>query len=209
MKEEIKKKLLVGLSRYVPEPAVEEVVALLMSHTIELRITKPRSSILGDYRPPHHKKNFHRISVNGDLNPYAFLITFLHEFAHLEAHITHGHKILPHGMEWKKSYVDHLSSFLKPEIFPQDIIHALNINIYDPPASSCSDDRLIRILRGYDDNPKGIFLEQLPEGTIFRLENGLILLKGPIVRKRYRCKALNRKGEYLVSPIATVYPEVA
>jgi len=201
--------LQVGLTRYIPGPAVEEVVTLLMSHTIELRITRPRTSILGDYRPPHQKINFHRISINGDLNPYAFLITFLHEFAHLDAHIKHGHKILPHGIEWKKSYVDHLSSFLIPEIFPQDIIQALNINTSDPPASSCSDDRLIRILREYDDNPKGVFLELLPEGAIFRLENGLKLLKGPIVRKRYRCKALNRKGEYLVSPIATVYPEVA
>lgn len=198
-----------GLAKYVPPGALEGVVELLLAQLIQLRITKPRTSILGDYRPPHQQRGYHKISVNGDLNPYAFLITFLHEYAHLEAHIRHGHNIMPHGPEWKTSYVYHVTDYLKEHIFPGEIIHALQKNIYDPPASSCSDDRLIRILRNYDPNPKGIFLEQLPEGAIFSLENGLRLTKGPRVRKRFRCKALNKPGEYLVSPIATVYPEVA
>ena len=70
-----------ALAAYVPEGSLEPVLEYLHRYKIHLTITKERNSILGDYRHAINQKN-HRISVNGNLNKYAFLVTLLHEIAH-------------------------------------------------------------------------------------------------------------------------------
>ncbi|HMP88207.1 MAG TPA: SprT-like domain-containing protein, partial [Lacibacter sp.] len=113
-----------ALSAYLPQGALEPVLDYLHQYHIHLTITRERNSVLGDYRHAHQHKN-HRISVNGNLNPYAFLVTLLHEMAHLLAFEQFGNRIAPHGREWKQEYSRILARFLDQHIFPADIETAL------------------------------------------------------------------------------------
>ncbi|HAD34265.1 MAG TPA: hypothetical protein DCF44_07170 [Chitinophagaceae bacterium] len=41
------------------------------------------------------------MSVNGNLNSYHFLITLLHEIAHMLVWEQFRNRVKPHGLEWK------------------------------------------------------------------------------------------------------------
>jgi predicted SprT family Zn-dependent metalloprotease len=71
----------------------------------------------------------HRISVNGNLNKFSFLITLLHELAHLLAFENYGNRIQAHGKEWKFVYSNLLKDFIDKKIFPPDVESALK-NLY-------------------------------------------------------------------------------
>src|ERR1700749_1077248 len=88
------------LRSYLPDDCFDEVVYYLQHYKVQLTITRERKTVLGDYRHSHDDKN-HRISVNGNLNKYSFLITLLHELAHLFTYERFGHRIQAHGTEWK------------------------------------------------------------------------------------------------------------
>lgn len=195
---------LLQLRSYLPEGSFEDVLHYLQEHKVHLTITRQRQSILGDYRHAINEKT-HRISVNGNLNPYAFLITLLHELAHLFTHEKFGHRIQPHGMEWKNEFSKILAQFLLKKIFPADIQKALLRTLQDPAASSCGDERLIRVLHGYDEKRKGIHLvEQLPEGTLFAIKGGRIFKRGEKIRKRYKCIEVKTGKLYLFSAVYEV-----
>ena len=70
------------LSKYLPEEFIDMVVELLVTHPVAFKIVKPRKTKLGDFRV-NSRTEKPQITVNGDLNKYSFLITTLHEFAHL------------------------------------------------------------------------------------------------------------------------------
>ena len=82
------------LLKHLPEAALEPIIALQENYGFSLVITNPRSTKFGDYRPPQRGSNYHRISVNGDLNPFQFLVTLLHEIAHLIAWERHKNRLL-------------------------------------------------------------------------------------------------------------------
>ena len=65
-----------------PEGSADYAYDILWKYGIQLRIKKPRTTKLGDYRPPQPGEA-RRISINKDLNKFSFLVTFLHETAHL------------------------------------------------------------------------------------------------------------------------------
>lgn len=192
------------LRRFIPPIAVPKILQYLHHYSVHLTITRDRKSVLGDYRhpTPHHT---HRISVNSTLNPYAFLITLIHELAHLVTFMQYGHKVPPHGNEWKSNYAALLKDFMEMRVFPEDIHQALTYSLDGLPASSCSDDRLMRILRKYDDAPTGqVLVEQLPEGSVFEIGPGRLFRKGKKLRKRYQCVELRTGKEYLFSPVYEV-----
>ena len=76
---------LTALNSFLPEGSFEDVARYLHQYKVHLTITRERQTILGNYRNKVFDKN-HRISINGNLNKYSFLITLLHELAHLLAH---------------------------------------------------------------------------------------------------------------------------
>ena len=90
------------LRSYLPDNCLDEVVNYLLLHKVHLTISRKRQSILGDYRHAIPGRT-HRISVNGNLNKYAFLITLLHELAHLFTYEQFGRRAQAHGREWKSS----------------------------------------------------------------------------------------------------------
>lgn len=192
------------LKNYLPEGSFEEVNYYLVHYKVQLTITRERKSVLGDYRNSHGDKN-HRISVNGNLNSYAFLITLLHELAHLFTYEKFGHRVLAHGPEWKNEFGKILAQFLLKKIFPQDIQKTLYKTLQNPAASSCADTALLRVLYQYDKKKDGVMLiEAVPIGALFTIKGDRIFKKEEKVRKRYRCLEVSTGKMYLFSPVYEV-----
>ena len=192
------------LQNYLPAASAAAALELLQRYKVHLTITKDRKSVLGDYRHAHNNAA-HRISVNGNLNQYAFLITLIHELAHLVTFLEYGNRVQAHGREWKQMYKFLLLQFLEMKIFPADILASLTASLNNLPASSCADEGLMRVLRRYDKKHDGMLLvEELPEGALFKLDNGTVFKKGQRLRKRYQCVEVKTGKLYLFSPIYEV-----
>jgi len=196
--------MLEKLKKYIPEKTHEDVLALIKQYPLRIKITKPRKTKLGDYRPLN-KGQSHQITVNGDLNQYAFLVTFLHELAHLETFVEYSNRVKPHGTEWKRAFKAILDPFLQKGIFPHDLYLALQKYIQNP-AASCSDPQLMAALRKYDTMERPPFLEELPVNSVFKWRNGRLFKKGQRLRKRFKCQELKSKKYYLFHPSAEVLP---
>lgn len=189
------------LAQYLPGDTFEPVMEYLHHYKVHLTIAKNRNSILGDYRHAH-SNNHHRISVNGNLNKYAFLITLLHELAHLITFEKHGRTVSAHGKEWKKIYGSVLAQFIEKKIFPKDIEDELQKTLHNPGASTCSEEGLQRILYKYDAGKSDYMLvEQLPQGVIFKIKDGREFIKGKKRTKRHECTEIKTGKKYLFSGI--------
>jgi len=192
------------LSTYLPDGTFEDVLLFLNEYKVHLTVSRERKSVLGDYRISQIHKN-HKISVNGNLNKYAFLITLLHELGHMLAYEKYGKRIPPHGVQWKNEFGEILARFIIKKVFPGDIEAELKRSIKSPAASSCAEDGLLRILKRYDPHRPGIFfIEELSSGSFFKVKGGKIYSKGNKVRKRYLCKEISSGKLYLFSPVAEV-----
>jgi hypothetical protein len=193
-----------ALAAYVPEGSLEPVLEYLHQYKIHLTITKERNSILGDYRHAINQKN-HRISVNGNLNKYAFLVTLLHEIAHLLAFEFYGHRIAAHGKEWKHEYGKILAQFLLKKIFPPDIEKALMKSLQNPSATSCGEEHLMRALRNYDVRKDGVVLvEELQHDQLFKTKDGRVFQKKEKLRKRHKAVDVKSGAVYLFSGVYEV-----
>lgn len=193
------------LQKYIPDSAIAIIAEWVFTFDFKLKIKKSRSSKYGDYRPPVKGFN-HQITINGDMNKYAFLVTLVHEIAHLSNWQKHKNKVKPHGEEWKKEYQELIKYFLNETVFPQDIIVALTNYMVNPAASSCSDIELQKALRKYDSRLRGVHIEELPDNSMFRIKNGRCFIKGKKLRKRYECKEVKTNRIYLFSPVSDVEP---
>lgn len=194
------------LNSYLPAGAYHTVMEYLQHYKVHLTITKERKSVLGDYRFAVHGKN-HRISVNGNLNVFAFLVTLLHELAHLIAFEEYGNRIASHGKEWKLVYGEILQNFLLLNLFPDDIANEIKKTMQSPAAGSCAEDGLIRVLRKYDRNRDDKRLvEEIDVNGVFQTDDGRIFKRGGQLRKRIRCLEIKTGKIYLFSPVYEVTP---
>lgn len=193
------------LQNFLPENTFEKVAEYMRLYPLHLSITRERKSVMGDYRPPATGENRHRISINGNLNPYSFLITLLHEIAHLYAFTQYQHKIMPHGEEWKNIFKKLLADFLHNQVFPKDVADALQRYLHQMKASTCTDPHLYKVLKKYDDDTKGLlFLDEVPFGKPFATLDGRTFQKTEKLRTRYKCKEIKTGHTYLIPSIVEV-----
>jgi len=185
----------------VPLGAAPDLARWIVDLQVDFRITAPRNSKLGDFRPAFQGKPA-RITVNRDLNPYHFLITSIHEFAHLGCYLKHGNRVAPHGNEWKALYVKLLSPLLEGSTIPADLKIALRKHLARPSASSCSCSVLANALSAYDQNP-GVSLIQIPQGSQFIFRGEVYELVGKR-RTRFLCKRQAGGGLFLITGRARV-----
>ena len=194
----------IELKQYLPEGSFDDVLYYLQHYKVQLTVTRKRQTILGDYRHAHGGAN-HRISVNGNLNKYSFLITLLHELAHLFTYERFGHRVQSHGREWKNEFGKILVQFLSKDLFPDDIANTLSRSLHNPAASSCSDENLLRVLKNYDPVKEGhLMVEQLPAHSFFKIKGNRIFKKGEKIRKRYKCLEVATSKWYLFSGVYEV-----
>jgi hypothetical protein len=200
-----KEQLVHILRKYLPPGMEHYAVEILAHYKIQLHLKKPRTSIYGDYTPPQPGEN-HRISLNYDLNPYAFLITFMHEVAHLLNFEKFGHAVAPHGTEWKRYFQVVSAPVLEKKVLPPDISHALGRYLHNPAASSCSDPLLFRTLRKYDLDKRWVLVEDIPMFTAFIMQDGKRFVKLEKNRTRYTCKEVGTGRIFLVPGLAQCMP---
>jgi SprT protein len=192
------------LAQYMPAEAAPVIARWIDYFQCEFKISRNRATKLGDYRHPF-KDSGHKISVNNNLNTYAFLVTTVHEFAHLLTWNEHKNKAKPHGLEWKRNFKRMMSPFLEQQLFPRDIQEAISAYLINPAASSCTDLKLSRALRSYDAaQTKFVRLEEVQNGLMFSIKDGRKFKKGEQLRKRYRCTSLDNGHIYLFNPLAEV-----
>ena len=188
--------------RFVPAKAVAYCSKLYDYFGFEFKIKKSRQTKLGDYRF-ERASGKHTITINNDLNPYAFLVTYIHEVAHLVTFKEHGRKVNPHGAEWKESFKKAMEPVLNAEVFPPNVLLALKNYFKNPKASSCSDPVLYNVLRQFDPPGNTIPLSKISIGQTF-IFNGKTYVKLEKKRTRSVCQEMETKRKYLISEIASV-----
>ncbi len=192
------------LQKYLPERAVAPCFELIKHHGVHLKIVNHRVTRHGDYRRLSNGQ--HQITVNASLNPYRFLLTLIHEIAHLVAFERFGRGIKPHGTEWKQTFKELMMPFLHPEVFPSKLLPVLARHFKNPKASSSTDAQLAIALQSYDpvQNQEKSYMFELPKGSTFRIHNGKLFRKGDRRVKRYECIELATGRLYLFQPNAEV-----
>jgi SprT protein len=196
-----------ALAQFMPEGCLEDVLTYIYGHKIQLKITPNRNSILGNYSfNPQTGK--HSITINGTLNKYSFLVTMLHEIAHCICFKQFGNNAAPHGAQWQNIFSVLLKQFLAKNIFPQDLVVALQKNVHNPKASSCSDIHLQKALELYDEPQADakIYVEQIPDNAFFITPKGLVFKKLQKRRTRYLCEQATTKQHFLFPALYKVKP---
>lgn len=197
-------KFLTAFKKYLPQEAVTYCFQVWKEKPFNFLITKGRLSKLGDFRYRRDRK-LQTISINHNLNPYQFLITYLHEVAHYRTFESFGLKIKPHGPEWKNAFRDLMQPMMTEKIFPKDILFALIRHFKNPKASTGADLFLSKTLKGYDKSicEETTLLVDLSKGEIFELQ-GRKFQKEHIRRTRILCAEINTGRKYLISAHAEV-----
>jgi len=199
---------------FIPGNAMDMLIVCLQGHTLDCRIARKRSTKTGDFRPAA-KGQPPRITVNGDLNPYAFLLTLVHEIAHFFVYLDtekanifliRKHRPRPHGKEWKKRFTGLMQPFISMNVFPPEIEMAMVSYFEDPKATASGDSRLQRLFQAFDPPGDNIRITDIPEGEFFMTGSGRVFLKMDRLRKRYRCKCVKTRRLYLFSPEAMILP---
>lgn len=187
----------------MPEHAVKPVFELIVANQVHLKIVNERQTRHGDYRKAVNGK--HEITVNANLNKYRFLITLIHEIAHLAAFEKYGRNIKPHGNEWKLTFQQLMLPFIRPEIFPHSVLPLIANHFRNPSASSDTDARLAFALKQFDERKSDIyFIHEVPNGSKFRIQNGRIFQKKGLRVKRYECLELSTGRLFLFNANAEV-----
>jgi len=192
------------LEKYVPPKALATVCHLMIEDGIGLKVVPPRKTIQGSYHIPTAQQR-HFITMNSNLNPYAFLITLLHEIAH--AHAWLNCKTKGHQKEWKICFKELLKQFMQMDIFPDDVQIALRQHIRNITYSSVTDINLTKILQQYDKktnvDTKMIPLHEIPQNTVF-LHGRINFRREETLRKYIKCKNLTNNKMYRCHPLMMV-----
>ncbi|MCR5423149.1 MAG: SprT-like domain-containing protein [Bacteroidales bacterium] len=196
------------LGRYLPAEAVEPMFQMLtQDNSVKLHVTRERQSKLGDYRCPQSGHPYHEISVNGNINPYFFLLVLLHELAHLNTWKLHGNRVQPHGREWQGEYARMLAAY--SGLFPVEVRRLIERYVRRLPLDRATGRAIEQQLRRYDvDYVPGedLTLDDLPLGSMFRLKNGRDIVFRSLEKRRtrYRCVDVATNMPYLVAGSAPV-----
>ncbi|WP_185096861.1 SprT family zinc-dependent metalloprotease [Roseivirga seohaensis] len=188
----------------VPEAAIEYCIKLWELYPFQFKVNRKRLSKLGDYRYDPRAQS-HTVTVNTDLNPYQFLITYIHEVAHRVVHKPRSRQ-LPHGVQWKSKFQELMLPMLNPSVFPDDVLRVLAKHMKNPKASTAADPKLVKVLAQYDVHTASQpILESVIIGEEFFLRKRKFR-KLEVRRTRALCLDLANNKRYLISQIAEISP---
>ncbi|MGI9532429.1 SprT-like domain-containing protein [Lutimonas sp.] len=188
------------LERYVPAEALTLVVDMIDRYPCHLKIVNKRATKHGDFR--RYTDGKIQITINNDLNPYRFLLTLVHEYAHLVTFEEYK-RVKPHGAEWKRNFKMLMLPFLRPEVFPEELLAALASHLINPKASSDRDVNLSLAFRKYDGVHDQTLIFELPDNSKFQYRNRTFI-KGKKRRTKFECVELLTDKKYIFHPHAEV-----
>lgn len=186
----------------VPPEARTYCHSLWFDNDFDFKVKGSRQTKLGDYRRAQRGRRA-QVTVNENLPPESFLITYIHEVAHHVAYEKYGKRIQPHGSEWKNTFKELMSPILVPNIFSESVLTALKKHMSNPKASSASDPKLWQAL-----NPSTIAsftLNDVENGASFEFKSRTFR---KITKRRTRvlCEDVRNGKKYLIPAIAEVEP---
>ena len=187
-----------SVNNFVPSASLPLLLKYLTDWEVNLVVTRKRITKHGDFRALPN--GMHQITINEMPNRYRFLITIIHEIAHLVTYKDFGLDVKPHGKEWKDTYRKMMLPFLKLEIFPQELLKLLEVHLTNPKASSDTDSKLTLALNKFDPENEKNYIFELEKGTVFKIYNGRRFIRGKRLTKRYECMEFEGKRLYLFSP---------
>ncbi len=190
------------IDNFVPTASLPILSKYLTDWEVNLVVTRKRNTKHGDFKAL--PKGKHQITVNEMPNPYRFLITTVHEIAHLVTYKDFGLGIKPHGKEWKQTYRKIMLTFLTADIFPDELLKVLQLHFRNPKASSDTDSQLALALNKFDPKNEKNYIFELEKGVVFEIHNGRRFVRGEKRTKRYECRELEGKRLYLFNPNAQV-----
>lgn len=197
------------LRLYLPATAVEGVYDYLNHHGVHLHITRERHTKLGDYRWPQRGLACHKISVNGNLGPYMFLLVLLHEMAHLDTRLQYEGRVSPHGHEWQRNYALRLKEYR--DSFPPESRELLDRYAQTIPLVRRTGEAFEQVLKRYNPDytpEQETTLDDLPAGSCFVLVGQPKLHYRSLEHRRTRwlCQCLDDGRQYLIRGAAPVMP---
>ena len=188
---------------FVPNNCANDICDLLNGHSVFVHIKRHRISKLGDFSV-NKQTNSAKITINGSLDNYSFLITLLHEIAHLYVWERYPNHVKPHGYEWQKTFKELMQPFLDKNVFPTEIDKALRQYMISPGASTTGNARLVHALMPYSITNTNKLVSHVPNDVTFVLPNGMRMKKIKLLRTRYECICLDNNKIYSVSPNVAV-----
>ena len=189
------------LISHFPKGAYTFLENLITSYHFSFKVTRDRKSKLGDFRV--RENQIPAITVNGTLNSYAFLLTFLHELAHLAVYEQYGRKTKPHGHEWKSQFQDFLLIAIKHQLFPDDLLPEILLFTNNPKASTSASPNLMKALGSYDEQVDKNYLDDVMLGDVFIFRNESYK-KIEKRRTRVLCERLSDSRRYTIAGHAEV-----
>ena len=171
------------------------------------RAVRPRRTRLGDFRALPQGPT--AITVNADLNPHAFLITYVHEVAHAHVHQAYRRRQKPHGRAWKSAFQRLMEPLLTEAVFPMFILEPLQTYMADPAATTSANPALMLALRQSDVPTTDpittgrVLLCDVPEGKAFRFAKKTYV-RGTLRRTRIVCKEVASGKSYAILAHALV-----
>jgi hypothetical protein len=195
------------LIKKLPNSVIDYCVELWQKEPFSFKTTRSRKSKLGDFRY-RRDRSTQTITINADLNPYQFLVTYLHEVAHLHSFIRFGWDVQPHGKEWKSTFQGLVYPILTEKYLPLDLIIPLRKHMINPKASSSTDLFLMKEISKYDrlDLEDTLqFLSDLKPGERFLLSNRKFE-KLETRRTRVLCLEVQTGEKFLIAQMAKVKP---
>ena len=189
---------------YLPERAIAKCTSLIAGHKVVIHVVRNRKTKHGDFRV--QPKRPVSITINAMENPYRFLLTFLHEWAHYKVFTSYTFRKKPHGKEWKSAFQQMVAPFLEGDIFPESLLKPLKKHMQNARATFAADANLSMALRAFDppNNKKCIF--ELEQGTLFNAQDGRVFSKDAKRRTRFVCTCVKTKKQYLFPPFVEVSP---
>ena len=181
------------LPKYIPKASIRPVTELLNTYPHILKIVNQRQTKHGDFRRTINGE--YQITINNSLNQYQFLLTLIHEIAHLATHLKYK-KVKPHGIEWKTNFQHLMLPFVHPEIFPMSILPHLANYLKNPKASTDSDVNLSLAMKQFNDKSNKNFIFEVPLNGEFLFKNKTYIRKNKR-RTRFECLEIKSKRLYL------------
>lgn len=188
------------LTQYLPKQSLDYCSQLSNQYTYQLDLSFDRKTKFGHYKYLPKTKQ-HIISINRGLSKPLFLITFLHELAHLEVMVKYGRKVQPHGMEWKKTFSSFLKPVLSPAIFENKLLLALQKHALRPKATLMADPNLWKVL--FHENTLTTTLDDIEIGKQF-IYKKRTFKKLETRRTRVLCYEPSSKHKYLIPRLTPV-----
>ena len=187
------------LQQYLPENSLIFLKRWIGNFYIHIKITKDRSSKLGDYRKLRDQS--HEITINSTLEPELFFFVLTHELAHLIAFEKFNFRISPHGKEWKITYREMLLESLS--VYSEELKPMIQNFAKSPKANFMSSDGLVRYFRPEKHHQNEFFIENFAQGEqfVYRKQRYEIEQK---LKKNYLCKNLENGRRYVFKPLAKV-----